>query len=153
MQQQNMPLKHAPLLQGGLMEMEKAVSAAANLDSVVLTAKLGVAAAAVKATYDGLSHLPDALKLLAGAAVVSGALALALRLARAGQAAAAAAPAAPAAAAEAEAAVAAQQQEQEHQEQEAGSSGVGAAAATNDADLASSVEAAAERAEANVRSS
>ncbi len=138
--------------------MEKAVSAAVNLDSVVLTAKLGVAAAAVKATYDGLSHLPDALKLLAGAAVVSGALALALRLARAGQAAAAAAPtvaplAAPTAAAEAGAAVAAQQQEQEQQEQGAGSSGVAASAASNDADLASSVEAAAERAEANVRSS
>lgn len=137
------------------MEMEKAMSAAANLDSVVLTAKLGVAAAAVKATYDGLSHLPDALKLLAGAAVVSGALALVLRLARAGQAAAPAAPAAPTAAAEAGAGTAAagQQQQQEEQEQEAGSSGMAASAATNDADLASLVEAAAERAEANVRSS
>lgn len=67
------------------MEVEKAVSAAANLDTVVLTAKVGVAAAALKAGYDGLSHLPDALKLVAGAAVVGLALALAARLARGGQ--------------------------------------------------------------------
>lgn len=61
--------------------MEKAVSVAANLDSVVLTAKLGVAAAVVKSAYDGLSHLPDVLKVLAAAAVVGAAVALALRLA------------------------------------------------------------------------
>lgn len=134
------------LPQGGLMEVEKAVSAAANLDTVVLTAKLGVAAAAVKATYDGLSHLPDALKALAGAAVAAAGVALALRLARGSQQAAPAGAPTPVAPAEAADAAATAQQQQ----QEAEGSGEGAAAAVGSGSAAA---VAIEREEPGVRSS
>ena len=113
------------------MEVEKAVSAAANLDTVVLTAKVGVAAAALKGAYDAASHLPDALKAGAAVALVAGAVALTARLAQRG-AQQAAAPAAPAAV-------------EQQQEAAEGSGGVGVG-------VGEAGVGAAEREEAGVRS-
>lgn len=58
------PLNPSPH-QGGLLEAEKLLAAAPSLDSAVLTAKLGVAAAALKVAADVFSALPDLAKFAA----------------------------------------------------------------------------------------
>lgn len=67
--------------QGGLMEAERVVSAAASMDTAVLTAKVGVAAVAAKSAFDFLTHSSG---LLAAAGAVAVAAFVVVPLARAG---------------------------------------------------------------------
>jgi hypothetical protein len=67
----NSLLPHIICLQGGLAEAERVVSSIASMDTVVLTAKLGVAAAAAKSALGFLQAVPGLLYAVGALALLS----------------------------------------------------------------------------------